>query len=175
MKVLSGKFENQLRMKKLLLIFTCLLLLLSFVASAQKKNKKKSEFKMPTEAQQQQYKDYLKRVLKDSMNIPLEKRDTVASIELAAIIKKMKMNTDNSLSKDDKDVQNGMLEDDMYMHMAAVLSMDELQRIKNFDQRQKAASEAADKERKDAENQRNSQIGGMGGGYGRYGGGYRGY
>lgn len=163
-------------MQRFVFILSCIFLLTSVHSFAQKKHKKgNNEFKMPTAAQQDQYREYLKRVLKDSINLPLEKRDTVASIELQTILKKMKMNSDKTLSKDDKDVQNGMLDDDMYMLLGAVLSVDEIQRMKEFDKRQKAAADAAEKERKDAENQRNSQSG-MGG-YGRYGGygGYGGY
>lgn len=163
-------------MRRIVFILSCIFLITSTHSFAQKKHKKKgNEFKMPTEAQQEQYKEYLKRVLKDSIDLPLEKRDTVASIELQTILKKMKMNSDKTLSKDDKDVQNGMLDDDMYMRLGAVLSVNEIQRMKDFDRRQKAAADAAEKERKDAENQRNSQAG-MGG-YGRYGGygGYGGY
>ena len=163
-------------MQRFVFIFTCIFLLTSVHSFAQKKHKKDAGFKMPTQAQQDQYKEYLKRVLKDSINLPLEKRDTVASIELQTIIKKMKMNSDKTLSKDDKDVQNGMMDDDMYMRLGAVLSIDEIQRMKDFDKRQKAAADAAEKERKDAESQRNSQsgMGGYGGRYGGYGG-YGGY
>ena len=159
-------------MQRLVFILTCTFFLASVHSFAQRKHKKGNEFKMPTEAQQNQYKEYMKRVLRDYIDLPLEKRDTVESIELQTILKKMKMNSDKTLSKDDKDVQTGMLDDDMYMRLGAVLSVDEIQRMKDFDKRQKAAADAAEKERKDAENQRNSQSG-MGG-YGRYGG-YGGY
>lgn len=161
-------------MQRFVFLFTCIFLLTGIHSFAQKKHRKGNEFKMPTEAQQGQYKEYLKGILRDSINLPLEKRDTVASIELQTILKKMKMNSDKTLSKDDKDVQSGMMDDDMYMRLGAVLTIDEMQRMKDFDKRMKAAADAAEKERKDAENQRNSQAG-MGGGYGRYGGGYGGY
>ena len=169
--------QNQYVMQRLVFILTSIFVMVGSHCFAQKKHKKGNEFKMPTQVQQDQYKEYLKRVLKDSINLPLEKRDTVAAIELQTILKKMKLGSDKTLSKDDKDVQNGMLDDDMYMRLGAVLSVDEIQRMKDFDRRQKAAADAAEKERKDAENQRNSQsgMGGYGGrpyGYGGYGGYY---
>ncbi len=161
-----------------MLIFTCLFLVVSAHTFAQNKKKnKRADFTMPTEAQQQAYKEYLKRMLADSVHVPLGKRDTVATIQLQTLLKKMKINSDKSLEKEDKDVQNGMLDDDMYMHLGAILSMDELQHLKDFDQRQKAAQEAREKEIKDQQNQQNSQMGNGGrpGGYGGGYGGYRGY
>ncbi|ANI90143.1 hypothetical protein A9P82_13120 [Arachidicoccus ginsenosidimutans] len=162
--------------KVVALIFTCLLLITSVGSFAQNRKKKKHGFTMPTMAQQESYKTYLKKMLGDSVNIPLAKRDTVASIELANILKKMKVNADKSVAKEDKDVQNGMLDDDMYMQLGAILSVDELQRLQAFEQRQKAAAEAAEKERKDKENQSNFSPMNRGYGYGGYGyGGYGGY
>lgn len=167
-------FDKTKKMKRFLFLFTCVFLFTSIHSFAQKKkHKKDGDYKMPTEAQLIQYKEYLKKILKDSINIPLEKRDTAASIEMKTILKKIKINSDKMLSKEDKDVQYGMLDDDMYMHLGTILTIDELQRVKDFDQRQKIAAEAAEKERKDAENKRNTQSG-MGG-YGRYNRGYGGY
>jgi hypothetical protein len=155
-------------MKKFLVIIALLLLAGNF-ASAQKKGKNTND---PTPGQIEMFRISYKKMLGDSLNIPLEKRDTVASIEIAAMLKKRKVNSDRSISKDDKDVQNGMIDDDMYMQLGAVLTIDELQRLQAFEQRQKDAQAAREKEIKDAQNQQ-----GAGSSYRPYGGygGYGGY
>jgi len=151
-----------LKMKKFLIVVVLLFLAVSLV-SAQKR--KKNRMDEPTPTQIENFKIYYKKMLGDSVNIPLVKRDTVATIEIAAMLKKRKINGDKSIAKDDKDVQNGMIDDDMYMQLGAILTIDELQRLRDFEQRQKAAQAAREKEIKDAQNQQ-----GAGSSYRPYGG-----
>ncbi len=157
------------------LLVTILFLCISTISFAQRKHKKKGPKDFtPTEAQKMNFIDRYKQVLGDSLNIPTSKRDTVAAIELSYLLKKMKISNDKSISKDDKEVQTGMLDGDMYMHLGAILNAEELQRLQAFELRQKKEQDERIKAQKDAQAaQSNNNMGYRQNGY--YGGGYNGY
>lgn len=160
--------------RALTILVTLLFLCISTISMAQRRHKKRGggDF-TPTEAQKMNFIEGYKRVLGDSLNIPTAKRDTVAAIELTYLLKKMKINNDKSISKDDKDVQTGMLDGDMYMHLGAVLNAEELQRLQAFEIRQKKEQDERIKAQKDAQAAQSNNT--MGNRNGYYRGGYNGY
>lgn len=170
-------------MKKILVLLFCFLFVLSSMSFAQRRGKRggqKGEFQ-PTAAQLMNFKESYKKMLGDSLNIPMAKRDTVASLALSYLLRQMKIDNDKTIAKEDKDVQKGMLDDDKYMHMGAILSGDELSRLISFDKKQKQLQQEREKAQKEQYNNEmnnsnnNRGYGGYGGGYGGYGGGYGGY
>lgn len=115
------------------------------------------------------------KLLGDSLQIPREKRDTVAAMQVQFLLKRMKISDDKSLSKEDKEVRYGMLENDKYMHLGAILSMEELQRLEAFETRQKKRQKEMEKERQDQYNQQAEQRRQYNQRYNRGYGGYGGY
>src|SRR5690606_8419602 len=141
------------------------------------KKRKKEKSNQPTEAQLVAFKMGYSKLLGDSLQIPLEKRDTVAAMQVEFLLKRMKISDNKDLSKEDKEVRYGMLENDKYMHLGAILSMEELQRLEAFESRQKRRQEEMEKERQEQYNQQAEQRRQYNRRYNRgYGyGGYYGY
>lgn len=167
-------------MKKIAAFLTLFMLILCATSFAQKhKKRKKDKSNAPTEAQLMAFKTSYTKLLGDSLQIPREKRDTVAALQIQFLLKRMKVTDDKTLTKEDKEVRYGMLENDKYMHLGALLSMDELQRLEAFEARQKKRQDEMEKERQEQYNQqaeqRRNYNRGYNRGYGGYGGGYYGY
>lgn len=165
-------------MKKTLTLLTLLMLIFSTAGMAQRnKKRKKEKSNQPTEAQLVAFKMGYSKLLGDSLQIPLEKRDTVAAMQVEFLLKRMKISDNKDLSKEDKEVRYGMLENDKYMHLGAILSMEELQRLEAFESRQKRRQEEMEKERQEQYNQQAEQRRQYNRRYNRgYGyGGYYGY
>lgn len=162
-------------MRKVVLFLISILCLGVFSVNAQKhRDRKKKGAYEPTAAQIMSFKEGYKKMLGDSLHIPVEKRDTVASIEVDFLLKKMKLDGDRSVAKDDKEIQTGMMEEDMYMRLGAILNPDELGRLRAFSERQKQEQKDREKARQEQQNNSNNTYGRQYGGYGGYGG-YRGY
>jgi len=168
-------------MKKLTALLTLVMMVMCTAGFAQKHDKKRKKDKsgQPTEAQLMAFKASYTKLLGDSLQIPREKRDTVADMQVQFLLKRMKISDDKSLSKEDKEVRYGMLENDKYMHLGAILSMEELQRLEAFEARQKKKQDEMEKERQEQYNQQAEQRREYNQrynrGYGGYGGGYNGY
>lgn len=170
-------------MKKIAAFLTLFLMVLcvnSFAQRRKKRNKDKS--KAPTEAQLMAFKASYTKLLGDSLQIPREKRDTVAALQVQFLLKRMKISDNRDLSKEDKEVRYGMLENDKYMHLGALLTMNELQRLEAFESRQKKQQDEMEKQRQEQYNQQSEQRRNNNrgynrgyGGYGGYGRGYNGY
>lgn len=170
-------------MKKFFAFLTLFIMVLGTTSFAQRhKKRKKDKSNAPTEAQLMAFKSSYTKLLGDSLQIPREKRDTVAALQIQFLLKRMKVSDDKTLSKEDKDVRYGMLENDKYMHLGALLSMDELARLEAFEARQKKRQDEMEKQRQEQYNQQAEQRRNYNrgynrgyGGYGGYGGGYYGY
>ncbi|GAB3365508.1 hypothetical protein GCM10027566_36210 [Arachidicoccus ginsenosidivorans] len=163
-------------MKKFAALLTLLMMIGCTASFAQKhKKRKKNKSDTPTEAQLMAFKASYTKLLGDSLQIPREKRDTVAAMQVQFLLKRMKISDDKSLSKEDKEVRYGMLENDKYMHLGAILSMEELQRLEAFETRQKKRQKEMEKERQDQYNQQAEQRRQYNQRYNRGYGGYGGY
>lgn len=165
-------------MKKIAAFLTLFIFVLSLSSNAQRRKRKKNKDNMPTAAQMMSFKIQYGKLLKDSIHIiSQEKRDTVSSLQVEFLLKKMKIGQNKDFTKEDKEVRYGMLENDKYMHLGALLSVDELERLQAFEFRQKQKDKEREQQRQEQYNQqseqrRNNSRRGRGRGYG---GRYRGY
>lgn len=167
-------------MKKIAAFLTLFIFVLSLSSHAQRRKRKKNKDNTPTAAQMTAFKMQYGKVLKDSIHITdRQKRDTVASLQVEFLLKKMKISQNKDFTKEDKEVRYGMLENDKYMHLGALLSVDELERLQAFEYRQKLKDKEREAQRQEQYNQQSEQRRNYNrrrqrgyGGYGGYGGGY---